>query len=80
MHYHIIHTHFLQSCLISLTFLTYKCSVNVSDLVRLDAVMEEHGLGPNGGTFPSMEEESVLTECSATLLYRVPRKEHGLAS
>ena len=30
----------------------YECAVNVEDLIRLEDVMEQHTLGPNGGTTP----------------------------
>jgi GPN-loop GTPase len=32
--------------------LRYECGVNVTDLISLTDVMDEHGLGPNGGLFP----------------------------
>ncbi|TFK49243.1 hypothetical protein OE88DRAFT_1662676 [Heliocybe sulcata] len=33
----------------------YPCAVDVSSLITLDDVMEEHGLGPNGGMLYCME-------------------------
>lgn len=27
----------------------YDCAVNIEDLIKLDDVMMEHSLGPNGG-------------------------------
>ena len=30
--------------------LPYDCSIDLADLVSLEAVMETYGLGPNGGT------------------------------
>ncbi|MCO5559732.1 hypothetical protein L7F22_013333 [Adiantum nelumboides] len=35
--------------------LPYKCAVNIEDLIRLDDVMNEHGLGPNGGLVYCMD-------------------------
>lgn len=33
----------------------YPCAVNIADLITLDDVMEEFGLGPNGGMMYCME-------------------------
>ena len=33
--------------------LPYDCSIDLADLVSLEAVMETHSLGPNGGTCQS---------------------------
>jgi hypothetical protein len=35
--------------------LPYPCAVNIADLITLDDVMEEYGLGPNGGMMYCME-------------------------
>jgi hypothetical protein len=34
--------------------LPFECAVDVMELIKLEDVMKEHGLGPNGGT-PSPE-------------------------
>lgn len=33
----------------------YPCAIDISQLITLDDVMEEHGLGPNGGMLYCME-------------------------
>jgi len=33
----------------------YPCAINISELISLNEVMEEYGLGPNGGMLYSME-------------------------
>ena len=35
--------------------LPYKCDINISELITLDDVMNEFGLGPNGGLIYCME-------------------------
>ncbi|CAI7855888.1 unnamed protein product, partial [Closterium sp. NIES-53] len=35
--------------------LPYECAVNVEELVRLEDVMGQHGLGPNGGLVYCMD-------------------------
>lgn len=34
----------------------YPCALDIRDLVRLEDVMEEEGLGPNGGVLFALEE------------------------
>ena len=36
-------------------FVPYDCAVNVQDLVSVDNVMEEYGLGPNGALLYSLD-------------------------
>lgn len=31
--------------------LSYECAVNIEELIKLEDVMQEHSLGPNGGEF-----------------------------
>ncbi|MCO5579839.1 hypothetical protein L7F22_033701 [Adiantum nelumboides] len=52
--------------------LPYKCAVNIEDLIRLDDVMNEHGLGPNGDLskskpVPESELEIINISDSLTL-------------
>eukprot|EP00250_Pteridium_aquilinum_P015602 c22668_g1_i1 orf=148-1059(+) len=35
--------------------LPYKCAVNIEDLIKLEDVMNQHGLGPNGGLVYCMD-------------------------
>jgi len=30
---------------------SYECAVNIEELIKLEDVMSEHSLGPNGGEF-----------------------------
>lgn len=39
--------------LLFLVTCSYKCALNITDLVRVDVVMEKEELGPNGGNGPS---------------------------
>lgn len=35
---------------------TYPCAIDVRNLITLDEVMDEEGLGPNGGVMYALEE------------------------
>lgn len=35
---------------------TYPCAIDVRKLITLDEVMDEEGLGPNGGVMYALEE------------------------
>ena len=40
--------------------LPYQCAINIEDLVTLENVMNELGLGPNGGVYTSRSEQLLL--------------------
>lgn len=35
---------------------TYPCAIDVRNLITLDEIMDEEGLGPNGGVMYALEE------------------------
>jgi GPN-loop GTPase len=55
--------------------LPYECAVDVADLISLEQVQKELGLGPNGGTAPNFRLFSLflhsLGVLAAVLLFRL---------
>lgn len=48
----------------------YECAVNIEDLVKLEDVMSQYDLGPNGGNF-------FLSENVTSNLFGYTRTEYG---
>ncbi|VDP23239.1 unnamed protein product [Echinostoma caproni] len=51
--------------------LPYTCSINLSDLIRLDEVMDYLGLGPNGGLIYCMDYLYINRDWLTTRLARL---------
>lgn len=53
---------------------TYPCAIDVRNLITLDEVMNEEGLGPNGGVMYALEELEQNIEWLEEGLSRLGRK------
>lgn len=53
---------------------TYPCAIDVRNLITLDEIMDEEGLGPNGGVMYALEELEQNIEWLEEGLSRLGRK------